>query len=100
MEHPDLQGMGGMGVSEGARPSPQLPAQGRGLGLGARIPGPLFPHRTSQRARKGVAGSPRMEQEPSGSRQVLGFMAFISCPSVQALGLGVGAGDQAGGINK
>lgn len=37
-----------------------------------------------------------MDQKSSGSGQVFGFMVFISRPSVQALGPGVGAGDQAG----
>ena len=41
-----------------------------------------------------------MGQKSPGTRRVFGFRAFISHPSVQVLGPGVGAGDQAGGSNK
>ena len=47
-----------------------------------------------------MAGFPRMGQKSSGTRWVFGFRAFISHPSVQVLGPGVGAGDQARGSNK
>ena len=43
-----------------------------------------------------MAGSPGTGPKSSGSRRVFGFRAFISCPSGQALGPGMGTRDQAG----
>lgn len=50
-----------------------------GLGSGLESLGPC-PHTGPSTGQEGVAGSPRTGQKSSGSRQVFGFGAFISCP--------------------
>lgn len=64
-------------------------------GLRTRIPGSLSPHRAQQRARRGMAGSPRMGQNHQHlDRHLVQGIYFMSLHS--GPGARCGAGDQAG----